>query len=62
MLYHKVLIEALPEPNRKLLFRLLPYLARVIEHEAVNKMAIHNVATGTLSQLHHLSVQHLTSS
>ena len=44
--YYKVLIDTLPIQNQMLLFRLLPFLANVVKYEDVNKMAIHNVATG----------------
>ena len=46
ILYYKVMIDTLPLPNRKMINRILPFLADVVKYENVNKMAIHNVATG----------------
>ena len=43
--YYKIIVEALPTPNRTLLFRILPFLANVVKYADINKMAIHNVAT-----------------
>eukprot|EP00012_Vannella_robusta_P009987 CAMPEP_0206196538 /NCGR_PEP_ID=MMETSP0166-20121206/8511_1 /ASSEMBLY_ACC=CAM_ASM_000260 /TAXON_ID=95228 /ORGANISM="Vannella robusta, Strain DIVA3 518/3/11/1/6" /LENGTH=675 /DNA_ID=CAMNT_0053614039 /DNA_START=16 /DNA_END=2043 /DNA_ORIENTATION=+ len=43
--YYKIIVDALPLPNRTLLFRILPFLANVVKYAEVNKMAIHNVAT-----------------
>mmetsp|Transcript_110592 Transcript_110592/g.165586 ORF Transcript_110592/g.165586 Transcript_110592/m.165586 type:complete len:663 (-) Transcript_110592:120-2108(-) len=43
--YYKIIVDALPTPNRLLLFRILPFLANVVKYAEVNKMAIHNVAT-----------------
>ena len=45
--YYKVLVDALPIPNQMLLFRILPFLANVVKYQEINKMAIHNVATGS---------------
>ena len=44
--YCKVIVDTLPVANRTLLFALLPFLASVMKFADVNKMAVHNIATG----------------
>jgi RhoGAP domain/Variant SH3 domain/N-terminal or F0 domain of Talin-head FERM len=43
--YLRALIDGLPPVNRKLIQQLLFFTQKVIAHEGVNKMPIHNVAT-----------------
>lgn len=41
----QALISQLPKENKLVLARLFLFMSRIIEHEAQNKMAVHNVAT-----------------